>query len=141
MVSSQEYYILGYSGPTVYFVESQRSFGGTYRFHIHAGILLGLFFDPEDGSDVPPTRRLTFFGLDGIISQNVALSITTAVRISNPTTVSSVSRKIFGMPREHNTTSFQTFLKVRMISALVSFRTILSFTKQRAYVEFFKEML
>jgi hypothetical protein len=26
----------------------------------HAGFLLGLFFDPEDGGDVPPKRRLIF---------------------------------------------------------------------------------
>jgi hypothetical protein len=46
--------------------------------------LLGLFFDPEDGSDVPPKRRLAFNGLHGIISQNTVLFITTAVRASNP---------------------------------------------------------
>jgi hypothetical protein len=27
-------------------------FGGTYRLHIHAGFLLDLFFDPEDGCDM-----------------------------------------------------------------------------------------
>jgi hypothetical protein len=36
-----------------------------------ACILLGLF-DPEDGGDIPPKRRLTFNGLQGIISQKIA---------------------------------------------------------------------
>jgi hypothetical protein len=35
-----------------------------------AGFLLGLFFDPEDGSDM-----LTFNGLHGVISQNIILFI------------------------------------------------------------------
>jgi hypothetical protein len=42
--------------------------------------LLGLFFDPEDGGDVPPKRRLTFNRLHDVISQNITLSITTDVR-------------------------------------------------------------
>jgi hypothetical protein len=34
----------------------------------HAGFLLGLFFDPEDGSNMFfPKRRLTFNGLRGVI--------------------------------------------------------------------------
>jgi hypothetical protein len=36
---------------------------------------LVLLFDPEDGSDVPPKRRLTFIGLHGVISQKIALFI------------------------------------------------------------------
>jgi hypothetical protein len=40
---------------------------------MHAGFLLGLFFDPEDGGDVPPKRRLTFNGLYGVISQKIGL--------------------------------------------------------------------
>jgi hypothetical protein len=47
--------------------------------------LLGLFFDPEDGGDMFPKRRLTFNGLHGVISQKIVLFITTAVRTSNPT--------------------------------------------------------
>jgi hypothetical protein len=39
----------------------------------HAGFLLGLFFDPEDGSDVPPKRRLTFSGVHGVISEKIIL--------------------------------------------------------------------
>jgi hypothetical protein len=35
--------------------------------------LLALFFDPEDGGDVPPKRRLTFDGLYGVISQKIFL--------------------------------------------------------------------
>jgi hypothetical protein len=34
---------------------------------------------------VPPKRRLTFNGLQGVISQKILLFITTAVRTSNPT--------------------------------------------------------
>jgi hypothetical protein len=49
--------------------------------------LLGLFFDLEDG-DVPPKRQLTFNGLHGVISQNIVLFVNTAVRTSDPTTVS-----------------------------------------------------
>jgi hypothetical protein len=72
-----------------------RRFGGTYRLHLqgrallatcfHAGFLLGIFFDPEDGDDVHPKRRLTFNGLYGFISQKVVFFITTAVRTLNPT--------------------------------------------------------
>jgi hypothetical protein len=39
----------------------------------HAGFLLGLFFDRENGSDVPPKRRLTLSGLHGVISQKIEL--------------------------------------------------------------------
>jgi hypothetical protein len=46
--------------------------------------LLGLFFEPEDGSDVPLKLRLTFNGLHGIISKKIVLFITTAVRTLNP---------------------------------------------------------
>jgi hypothetical protein len=36
---------------------------------LHAGFSPGLFFNPEDGGDVPPKRRLTSNGLHGAISQ------------------------------------------------------------------------
>jgi hypothetical protein len=32
---------------------------------LRAGFLHGLFFDPEDGGDVPPKVRMTFNGLHG----------------------------------------------------------------------------
>jgi hypothetical protein len=35
----------------------------------HAGVLLGLFFETEDGTDAPSKRRFTFNGLHGVISQ------------------------------------------------------------------------
>jgi hypothetical protein len=38
----------------------------------HAGISLGLFFEPEDGDDIVP-RNVTFNGLRGVISQKVVL--------------------------------------------------------------------
>jgi hypothetical protein len=41
-----------------------------------AGFLLGLFFDPEDGGDVPKKRRLTFNGLHSVIAQKIELFIT-----------------------------------------------------------------
>jgi hypothetical protein len=38
----------------------------------HAGFLLGLFFDPEDGGDMFLRNvRMTFNGLHGVISQNM----------------------------------------------------------------------
>jgi hypothetical protein len=38
----------------------------------HAGFLLGLFFNPEDGGDMnPPKRRLTLDGLHGVIFQKI----------------------------------------------------------------------
>jgi hypothetical protein len=40
--------------------------------------------DPEDGGGIPPKRILIFNGLHGVISQKIALFMTTAVRISNP---------------------------------------------------------
>jgi hypothetical protein len=38
------------------------------------------FFDPEDGSDVPPKRRLTLSELHGVISQKMVLFICTPRR-------------------------------------------------------------
>jgi hypothetical protein len=51
----------------------------------HSGFLVGLFFKPEDGGDVPPKLRLTFNGLHGDIFQNLVFFITTTARTSNPT--------------------------------------------------------
>jgi hypothetical protein len=39
----------------------------------HAGLLLGLFFDTEDGGDVPSKRQFVFNGLHGAISQKTEL--------------------------------------------------------------------
>jgi hypothetical protein len=36
-----------------------------------AGFCITYFFDPEDGGDVPPKRRLNLDGLHGIISQKM----------------------------------------------------------------------
>jgi hypothetical protein len=58
--------------------------GGIVCTYFHAGFLLSLFFDPEDGGDVPLKLRLNFTGLHGVISQAIVLFITTAVRTSNP---------------------------------------------------------
>jgi hypothetical protein len=35
--------------------------------YFHVDSLFGLFFDPEDGGDVPPKCRLTFNGLHDVI--------------------------------------------------------------------------
>jgi hypothetical protein len=48
----------------------------------HAGIPLGLLFDPEDGGDVPPKLRLTFNGLHGVVSQKIVLFTCTGVDVS-----------------------------------------------------------
>jgi hypothetical protein len=47
--------------------------------------LLGLYFDPEDGGDVPPKSPLAFNGLHSVISQKIELFIITAVGTSNST--------------------------------------------------------
>jgi hypothetical protein len=40
----------------------------------HVGLLLGLFFDPENGvRHVPSKRRFTFSGPHGVISQMIEL--------------------------------------------------------------------
>jgi hypothetical protein len=39
----------------------------------HAGFLLGLFFEPENGGDIPPKHRLPFNGIHGVISQKIML--------------------------------------------------------------------
>jgi hypothetical protein len=60
--------------------------GPLFAICFHAGFLLGLFVDPEDGVDMfPPKRRLTLNRLHGVISQKTVLFITTAVRTSDPT--------------------------------------------------------
>jgi hypothetical protein len=61
----------------------------------HAGFLLRLFFNPENGGDVPPKLRLTLNGLHGVISQKMVLFIITAVRTSNPTQLVSC---LFALP-------------------------------------------
>jgi hypothetical protein len=38
---------------------------------LHAGFLLGLLFDPEDGGDVPLKHRLIFTELQGVISEKI----------------------------------------------------------------------
>jgi hypothetical protein len=65
-----------------------RCLGGTLRsarYLFHVGFLLGLFFDPEGGGDIPPKRRLTFNVLHDVISQNIDLFVTTAVGTSHNT--------------------------------------------------------
>jgi hypothetical protein len=77
-----------------------RRFGGTYHLYLqgqriswatelvtcsHTGFLLGLFFDPEDGGDVPLKRRLTFNGLHGVISQMMAMALFVRVCSQNIT--------------------------------------------------------
>jgi hypothetical protein len=41
--------------------------------YFHAGFLLGLFFNREDGGDVPPKRQLTFNGPHGVIFQKTEI--------------------------------------------------------------------
>jgi hypothetical protein len=52
-------------------------------YQMHAGFLLGLFFDPEDGG----AMLLQYIsGLHSVISQKMDLFITTAVRPSHAST-------------------------------------------------------
>jgi hypothetical protein len=54
----------------------------------YAGFLLSFFFLPWRWRRyVPPKGRLAFNGLHGLVSQNIVLFLTTAVRTSNPTYV------------------------------------------------------
>jgi hypothetical protein len=46
---------------------------------LHTGLLLGLLFNPEDGGDIFPKRRLNMNGLQGVVSQKTEHHITTAV--------------------------------------------------------------
>jgi hypothetical protein len=51
---------------------------------LHAGFLPGLFFNPEDGSNITLLKcQMTFNGLHSITSQKTELLITTTVRIAN----------------------------------------------------------
>jgi hypothetical protein len=51
----------------------------------HAGFLLGLFFDPEDGGNMfLQNFRFTFNGLHAAISQKIGFFLTTALRTSDP---------------------------------------------------------
>jgi hypothetical protein len=38
---------------------------------LHVGFLLGLFFDPEAGGNIPPKSRLTFNRLYGVTLQKI----------------------------------------------------------------------
>jgi hypothetical protein len=55
------------------------------ELHLPLTFMLVLFFNPEDGGDVPPKRRLPFNELHGVISQEIIFFIITAVRTLNPT--------------------------------------------------------
>jgi hypothetical protein len=44
---------------------------------LHTSFLLDLPFDPEDGDDVLPNRRLTFTGLHVVISQKIEFRVVT----------------------------------------------------------------
>jgi hypothetical protein len=70
---------------TIFFIKSTIFWDIMPCSPLKAGLLLGFFFDPEDGDDVPPKSWLTFNRLHGVISQKIVLFITTAVRTSNAT--------------------------------------------------------
>jgi hypothetical protein len=61
---------------------------------LHAGFLLGLVFDTEDGVDMFLRNVLTLNGLHGIISRTIILFITTAVRTSHFTNYTILIRKL-----------------------------------------------
>jgi hypothetical protein len=61
----------------------QHEVGWLCLYLIHAGFLLDLFFEPEDGVEhVLPKRLLTFSGQRGVVFQKMKLIITAAVRTS-----------------------------------------------------------
>jgi hypothetical protein len=51
------------------------------------GSLLGLFFDPEDGKDIPPRHWLIFNRLHDVTFPKIQLFITTPVGTLNPTSM------------------------------------------------------
>jgi hypothetical protein len=51
----------------------------------HHVFLIALFLHSEDGDDIPSKRLLTFNGVNDIMSQQAAVSITIAAGTSNPT--------------------------------------------------------
>jgi hypothetical protein len=53
----------------------QRWTFGFACYRLHAGFLLGLFFDPEDGGDVSPKQQLTYNALHDVISQKTEVLI------------------------------------------------------------------
>jgi hypothetical protein len=69
------------SGPYIIVILTANSF---YLATCSRWFLARPIFDPEDGGDVPPKRRF-IYGLHGVISQKMAIFITTAVRTSNRT--------------------------------------------------------
>jgi hypothetical protein len=67
----------------------------------HAGLLLGLFFGPEDGANIF-LRNVGWFSM--YHTAKIELSTMIAVRISNPTENGSISKKKKGShhQKEHN---------------------------------------
>jgi hypothetical protein len=64
------------------------------RQELHAGCLLGLFFDPQDRGDMFFLNIvLTFSELHGDISQKIEVFITTALGTPNPASLYGVVQK------------------------------------------------
>jgi hypothetical protein len=63
----------------VAFIFAVKEYSKKECYVLHAGFLLGLFFDPEDGGDM--LYLLTFNGPHGVISQEIELFITPCSRI------------------------------------------------------------
>jgi hypothetical protein len=70
--------------PSYFLYKPELSTGRLLYCLLYVGFLLGLFFNPHNGSKCPPKHRLIFNELHGVLSQKIQLFIATTLRTSNP---------------------------------------------------------
>jgi hypothetical protein len=80
-----------------------------------------IFFDPEDGGDVPPKRRLQLNRLHGVSSQKMILFITAAVKTSKLTNLKIIPLALeFSLVMDEQTSVFSetAILLIRLIGSI-----------------------